>query len=161
MAPSLSVLLLSGPNLGLLGNRQPEIYGTETLADHVERARRRAVALGLEVKHRQSDDEGDLVRFVGEARGSVDGLIVNAGALTHYSWALHDALAAFSGPVVEVHLSNPAARDAFRRRSVVAPVASGTIAGFGGLGYELAVVALASLLGVDGSGAPGPAGGPR
>lgn len=160
MEPTRSILLLSGPNLALLGTRQPEVYGTEALADHVERARRRGALLGLVIEHRQSDDEGDLVRWVGEARASADGLIVNAGALTHYSWSLHDALAAFPGPVVEVHLSNPAARDAFRRRSVVAPVASGTVAGFGGLGYELAVVAIAGLLGVDDRGATGVAGSP-
>jgi 3-dehydroquinate dehydratase-2 len=156
-----SVLVLSGPNLALLGTRQPEIYGRETLEHHVDLARRRAAALGLSLEHRQSDHEGDLVRWVGDARGVVDALIVNAGALTHYSWALHDALSAFAGPVVEVHLSNPAGREPFRHHSVVAAASSGTIAGFGGLGYELAVEAIARLLGVDGSEATEAAGGAR
>ena len=140
------VLLLSGPNLDLLGERQPEVYGRETLADHVATATAEATARGLELEHRQTNHEGELVELIHGARGRAAALVVNAGALTHYSWSLHDALAAFDGVVVEVHLSNPAAREPFRHTSVVAPVASGTIAGFGGLGYKLAVAAAADLL---------------
>ncbi len=148
------VLLLSGPNLGLLGQRQPEIYGDETLADHVRAATEAGRRLGLEVDHFQSDDEARLLAAVHDARGNAAALVVNAGALTHTSWSLHDALAAFDGVVVELHLSNPAAREPFRHTSVVAPVANGSIAGFGGLGYELAIEAVARLLDVG-----GPAGG--
>ena len=142
------VLLLSGPNLDLLGAREPEIYGTDTLADHVERARTTAAACGLGLEHVQSNAEGDLVDAVHGARGRVAAIVVNGAALTHYGWSLHDALAAFEGPVVELHLSNPSAREPWRQTSVLAPVASGSIAGFGGLGYELAVEAVARLLGV-------------
>lgn len=140
------VLLLSGPNLGLLGERNPAVYGKQTLEDHVRSARKRASALGLEIEHSQHDHEGSLVEAVHSARGRADAIVLNAGALTHYSWALHDALDVFDGPVVELHLSNPAAREPYRHVSVVASVADGTIAGFGGLGYELAVDAVASLL---------------
>jgi 3-dehydroquinate dehydratase-2 len=142
-----TVLLLSGPNLELLGQRQPEIYGTATLVEHVEAARRAGRRLGLVVQHRQSDHEGELVEAVHAARGRVGALVVNAGALSHTSWSLHDALAAFEGPVVELHLSNPAAREPFRHTSVLAPVADGSIAGFGGTGYVLAMEAVARLLG--------------
>jgi 3-dehydroquinate dehydratase-2 len=141
-----TVLLLSGPNLGLLGERQPEIYGTATLADHVARAERAAARAGVELEHLQSEHEADLVAAVHRARGNVAAIVVNAGALSHSSWALHDALAAFDGVVVELHLSNPDAREPWRRQSVLAPVADGTVAGFGGLGYELAVEAAARLL---------------
>src|SRR5579872_4934775 len=140
------VVLLSGPNLDLLGEREPAVYGTATLEDHVEAATAEAKALGLRVEHHQSNHEGELVELVHAARGRAAALVVNAGALTHYSWALHDALAAFDGVVVEVHLSNPAARELWRHRSVVAPVADGTIAGFGALGYRLAIRAAADLL---------------
>jgi len=140
------VLLLSGPNLPLLGSRQPEIYGSATLADHVATATVAADRHGLALEHVQAEAEGDLVAAVHSARGRAAGIIVNAGALTHYGWSLHDALGAFAGPVVEVHLSNPEARQAWRRTSVIAPVAAGTVAGFGGHGYELAVEALARLL---------------
>ena len=143
------VLLLSGPNLNLLGEREPEIYGTDTLADHVERARAAAAACGLNLEHLQSNTEGDLVDAVHRARGRAAAIVVNGAALTHYGWSLHDALAAFEGPVVELHLSNPSAREPWRQTSVLAPVASGSIAGFGGLGYELAVEAVARLLGVS------------
>jgi 3-dehydroquinate dehydratase-2 len=151
------VLLLSGPNLNLLGTRQPDVYGTATLEDHVARARAGAERHGLRLEHHQTNHEGDLVEAVQGARGRAAALVVNAGALTHTSWSLHDALAAFDGPVVEVHLSNPAAREPFRHTSVVAPVADGSIAGFGGLGYTLALEAVAALL----EGAPAGAGAPR
>lgn len=140
------ILLLSGPNLGLLGERQPEIYGTETLAQHTERARAAAERAGCELRHLQSEHESELVKAVHAGRGSTDAIVVNAGALSHSSWALHDALAVFDGVVVELHLSNPDAREPWRRLSVIAPVADGTVAGFGGLGYELAVEAAARLV---------------
>ncbi len=141
-----TVLLLSGPNLNLLGEREPDVYGTDTLEDHVARARRAAEELELELEHFQSNREGDLVEAVQTARGRVAAIVVNAAALTHYAWSLHDALAAFDGPVVELHLSNPDAREPWRRTSVVAPVATGTISGFGGHGYELAIQAVARLV---------------
>jgi 3-dehydroquinate dehydratase-2 len=140
------VVLLSGPNLNLLGEREPAIYGTEALADHVARAEATADRHGLTLEHLQSNHEGELIDAVHGARGRADALIINAGALSHTSWALHDAVAAFDGPTVELHLSNPAGREPFRHTSVLAPVAAGVIAGFGGLGYELAVDAVAQLL---------------
>jgi 3-dehydroquinate dehydratase-2 len=140
------VLLLSGPNLNLLGSREPDVYGTSTLEDHVARARAAAEGQGLGLEHVQSNHEGELVDAVHAARGRVAAIVVNAAALTHYAWSLHDALAAFEGPVVELHLSNTAAREPWRHRSVVAPVATGTITGFGGHGYELAMRAVSLLL---------------
>jgi len=146
------VVLLSGPNLNLLGEREPEVYGTARLADHVEEARQEATRCGLELEHHQSNHEGELVDVIHGARGRAAALIVNAGALTHYSWSLHDALAAFDGVVVELHLSNPAAREPWRHTSVVAGVSHGSIAGFGGLGYPLAVQAVSRLLAARSSG---------
>ncbi len=145
------VLLLSGPNLNLLGEREPAVYGTATLDDHVAAARARAEGHGLELEHLQSNAESALVDAVHGARGRAAAIIVNAGAITHYGWSLHDALAAFDGPVVELHLSNPNAREAWRHTSVVAPVATGTIQGFGGYGYRLAVDAVAELLSRSGA----------
>ena len=145
--PRPIVLLLSGPNLNLLGDRQPEVYGDATLDDHVATARAAADAHGLSIEHRQSNHEGELVEAVHDARGRCAAVVVNPGAFTHYAWSIHDALAAFDGPVVELHLSNPNAREPWRHTSVVAPVASGTIAGFGGIGYRLALDAVADLLG--------------
>ena len=146
MMPAPLVVLLSGPNLTLLGERQPEIYGTATLRDHVERATNAAERLGLVLEHRQSEREGDLVDSVHGARGRASGIVVNAGAITHYGWSLHDALASFDGPIVELHLSNPDAREPWRHRSVLSPVVDGAIAGFGALGYELALEAIARLI---------------
>lgn len=141
------VLLLSGPNLNLLGSREPAIYGTETLDDHVATARNAAEMHGYLLEHVQSNSEGDLVDAVHAARGHCAGVIVNAGALTHYGWSLHDALAAFDdGPIVELHLSNPQRREAWRHTSVVAPVAAATIAGVGGAGYRLAIEAVVELI---------------
>lgn len=145
------VVLLSGPNLNLLGDREPEIYGIATLDDHVDAARDRAAVHGLELEHVQSNAEGPLVDAVHGARGRAAALIVNAGALTHYGWSLHDALSAFDGPVVELHLSNPDRREPWRHTSVISPVATGLISGFGGHGYRLAVDAVAELLGVAGA----------
>ncbi len=146
MSPPI-VLLLSGPNLNLLGEREPAIYGTATLDDLVQRARDRAEAGGAALEHVQSNHEGDLIDAIHAARGRVAAVIVNAGALTHYAWGLHDALAAFDGIVIELHLSNPQRRESWRSTSVVAPVATGVIAGFGGDGYPMAVGAALRLLG--------------
>lgn len=141
-----TVLLLSGPNLNLLGIREPDIYGAATLGDHVQTATAAAADLGLDLEHLQSNHEGALVEAVHGARGRVAAIIVNAAAMTHYSWSLRDALAAFEGPVVELHLSNTAARESWRHTSVVSPVANGVISGFGGHGYRLAVEAVWLLL---------------
>jgi 3-dehydroquinate dehydratase-2 len=140
------VLLLSGPNLDQLGTRQPEVYGTATLEDHAATASEAAGRHGLTIEHRQSNREGDLIDAIHQARGRCAAIIVNPGALTHYAWSLHDALAGFDGPVIELHLSNPDAREPWRHTSVVSPVATGIIVGFGGLGYRLAVDAVAGLL---------------
>jgi 3-dehydroquinate dehydratase-2 len=140
------VLLLHGPNLNLLGDREPEIYGTATLDDHVATARGAAEAAGFELEHLQSNHEGELVDAIHAARRRCAAIIINPGALTHYAWSLHDALAAFGGVVVEVHLSNPNAREPWRHTSVVAPVATGSIMGFGGHGYALAVDAVRQAL---------------
>lgn len=144
--PQPLVVLLSGPNLDLLGERQPEVYGTDTLEQLVVQAAQEAKSLGMRLEHHQSNHEGELVERVHSARGTAAALVVNAGALSHYSWSLHDALAAFEGVVVELHLSNPAGREPWRHTSVIAPVADGSIAGFGALGYRLAVQAVARLL---------------
>ena len=145
-ATGRSVLLLSGPNLDLLGERQPEVYGTDTLEDHVARARARAAGHGVELEPRQSNHGGDRAGAAHAARGRHDAIVVNAAAVTHYGWGLHDALAAFDGPVVELHLSNPMAREAWRHTSVVSPVADVVICGAGGLGYDLAVDAAVGIL---------------
>jgi 3-dehydroquinate dehydratase II len=141
------ILVLSGPNLNLLGERQPEIYGHQTLDDHVAALRQAADAAGFAVEHLQSNAEGELIDAIQAARGRCAAIIINPGAFGHYAWGLHDALATFDGPVVEVHLSNPDAREPWRHTSVVAPVATGTIAGFGGHGYVLAIEAVRRVLG--------------
>ncbi|MSO59268.1 MAG: type II 3-dehydroquinate dehydratase [Ilumatobacteraceae bacterium] len=137
-----TVLLIHGPNLNLLGQREPDVYGAATLSEHIKTTQDALAKQGASLQSLQSNSEAQIVDAIHEARGSVDAIIINPGAFTHYSWAIHDALKSFSGPIVEVHLSNPAARETFRHTSVVAPVAIGTIAGFGGHGYELAVQAL-------------------
>ena len=141
------VLLLSGVNLGVLGEREPQIYGTATLADHVEHARSAADGVSLSLEHLQTNHEGELVDAILGARGRCAAIVINPGAFTHYAWSLHDALAAFDGVVVELHISNPAARESWRHTSVVGPVATGTIAGFGIEGYAMAIRAVAHLLG--------------
>lgn len=151
--PRHVVLLLSGPNLNLLGTRQPEIYGTDTLLDHVRAARRAATERGWDLEHRQSNHEGDLVDAVHSGIGRVEAIVVNPGALTHYGWSLHDALAAFEGPIVELHLSEPREREPWRQLSVVEPLASARVAGEGGAGYPRAV-ALAIDAAVADAGAP-------
>ena len=140
------ILLLHGPNLNLLGQREPEIYGTATLDEYVTSVRQVATTAGHTLEDFQSNHEGQLVDAIHAARERVDAIIINAGAFTHYAWSLHDALATFSGPVIEVHISNPNAREPWRHTSVIAPVANGTIAGLGLLGYELAVTAVARRL---------------
>lgn len=140
------VLLLNGVNLGMLGTREPAIYGADRLEDHVARATRAAHEAGLQIDHLQSDSESALVDAIAAARRTHAAIIINPGAFTHYSWALHDALAAFDGPVIELHLSNPISREAWRHTSVISPVATALIAGMGGAGYEMAVLAVAHLL---------------
>ena len=137
-----SVLLLHGPNLQLLGSREPEIYGSATLLDHVATVRKAVEVLGWSLTDMQSNSEADLVAAIHDARQNHSAIIINPGAFTHYSWAIHDALSAFNGPIVEVHLSQPLRRESWRHVSVVAPLAIGTIAGFGAAGYELAVAGL-------------------
>ncbi len=144
MAKALYVL--NGPNLNLLGTREPEVYGTETLDDLKKRCIKKAKDFGLTVEFRQSNAEGELVDWIQEARTSSSGLIVNAGAYTHTSIAMLDALQACDVPIVEVHLSNIFTRESFRHRSYVSKTAKGVICGFGGLGYELAIEALASAI---------------
>ena len=141
------LLLLHGPNLNLLGQREPHIYGTATLDDYVDRVRADAAGHGWEVEAVQSNTEGVLIDAIHSARNRCAAILVNPGAFTHYAWALHDALAAFDGPIVEVHISNPNAREPWRHTSVVAPVATGTITGFKGGSYSLAGHALKTLLG--------------
>jgi 3-dehydroquinate dehydratase II len=141
-----TVLVLSGPNLNLLGQRQPAVYGAGSLGDHVAAARKAGEELGLVVEDLQSNSEAEMVDAIQAARGRCAAIVINPGAFTHYAWAISDALAAFDGIVVELHVSNPNAREPWRHTSVVAPVADGTVAGFGGLGYELAVVGVARML---------------
>ena len=140
-----TILILNGPNLNLLGSREPDIYGSETLADIEARCRVRGEALGYAIDFRQSNSEGELVDWIQASRGQAAGLIVNAGALTHTSIAVLDALLACDAPVIEVHLSNIHRREAFRRESYVSQAAKGMICGFGGHGYELALEAMAAL----------------
>ena len=141
-----TVLVLNGPNLGLLGAREPEIYGSATLADIAAACQDLGAELGLEVDLRQTDDEAELIGWVHEAFKRSLPVVINPAAFTHYSYALRDALAMLTAPLIEVHLSNPAARESFRHTSVVSAVATGTIAGFGPQSYELALRAVARLL---------------
>ena len=140
------ILLLSGPNLNLFGSRQPEIYGTASLDDLVGDARAAAKAHGHELDHFQSNHEGALIDTIQAARGRCAAIVINPGAFGHYSYAIADALTTFDGPKVELHVSNPMARESWRHRSVIAPYVTGTIQGFGRAGYHLAVVAAVSQL---------------
>ena len=139
----MRVLVVHGPNLNLLGQREPEVYGRDSLSDIDARLRRVAGELGLEVESFQSNHEGALIDRIQAARGNADALVVNLGGYTHTSIALRDALIASELPVIEVHLSNLYARESFRHRSLVADVALGQISGLGAIGYELALRALA------------------
>lgn len=146
MPAHTSILILNGPNLNLLGSREPQIYGHESLEDIAERCRQHGQKRGWNVHFVQSNHEGILIDWIHEAKTRHQGLIVNAGAYTHSSIALLDALLAVALPVIEVHLSNLAKREAFRHHSYVARAAIGTICGFGAAGYCLALDAMASLL---------------
>ena len=148
------VLVLNGPNLGRLGIREPDVYGTATLDDVAEQCRETGRELGLHVEVRQTDDEAELVRWVHEAADGHIPVVLNPAAFTHYSYALRDALAMRTAPLVEVHISNPAARETFRHTSVVAAVADGTVAGFGLASYRLALQAIAGLAGPQDEAAP-------
>ncbi len=146
MVPTRTVLILNGPNLNMLGTREPEIYGRETLADIEAACRERAAALGLALDFRQSNAEGELVGWIQAARGSASGIILNAGAYTHTSVAVLDALQASGVPVVEVHISNIYRRESFRHHSYISGVAEGVICGFGGQGYLFALEAVAGIV---------------
>ena len=140
------VLVLNGPNLRRLGTREPDVYGSASFEDLTALCRDAGRRLGLEVEVRQTDDEAEMIRWVHEAADERLPVVINPAAFTHYSYALRDALAQLNGPLVEVHISNPAAREEFRHTSVVAGVATGTIAGFGFMSYVLALQAVAELL---------------
>ncbi|MDU8945006.1 type II 3-dehydroquinate dehydratase [Ovoidimarina sediminis] len=141
-----SILILNGPNLNLLGTRQPEVYGSTTLADIERLCRETASMLGLDLTFEQSNHEGVMIDMIHAAKGVHDAIIVNAGAYTHTSVALHDALVSVDLPVVEVHLSNIHAREPFRHKSFIAPAAIGQIAGFGAQSYLMALHGLAERL---------------
>jgi len=141
-----TVFVLNGPNLNLLGVRDPSIYGHDTLADIESRCLTRATALDVQIDFRQTNHEGQLVDWIQEARESADGIVLNAGALTHTSVAVLDALSAAGLPVIEVHLSNIFRREPFRHHSYVSLAARGVICGLGPQGYELALEAIASLI---------------
>ncbi len=140
------ILVLHGPNLNLTGEREPAVYGAATLAEIDGDLQRQGEALGIEVECFQSNHEGELIDRIHEARQRCDAIIINPGALTHYSFSLTDALRAVGLPVVEVHMSNIYAREAWRRRSVIAPVACGQITGFGSQSYALALTAANKLI---------------
>jgi len=143
---TMKILILNGPNLGLLGRREPGVYGSRTLDAILQDAQAHAKAMGIDTEAFQSDSEGALVSRIGEAMGRFDGIVINPAAYTHTSVALRDAIAATGLPTVEVHLSNVYKREEFRHRSLTAPVCVGQIAGFGGHGYVLAIEALANHL---------------
>lgn len=146
------VLILNGPNLNMLGLREPAIYGRETLADVEARSAAAAAAVGLTVEFRQSNHEGQLVDWIQQGRATASGIVINAGAYTHTSIAIMDALTAAELPVIELHLSNVFRREAFRHTSYVSPVAKGVICGFGAKGYELALIAMADILAAPAAG---------
>ncbi len=143
MTATKPVLVLNGPNLNTLGTRNPEVYGTETLADIEASCRNRAQQLGIQIAFAQSNHEGELVETIQQAREQFDAIVINAGAYTHTSVAIHDALEYAQLPVVEVHISNVYRRESFRHTSFISPLADAVIAGAGTLGYELALEYLA------------------
>ena len=146
MVEAKPVLFLNGPNLNMLGTRQPEIYGHATLQDVEKAARAKAAELGLTIDFRQSNSESELVGWVQQARGSFAGIIINPAAFTHTSIALMDALLIFDGPIVELHVGNNFRREEFRHRSFVSLAAKAIVEGFGPDGYEIAVVGMSKLL---------------
>ncbi len=146
MAGAPRILIVNGPNLNMLGAREPAVYGREKLADIDKRCRRRARELGLAVDFRQSNHEGEIVGWIQQARGAHAGIVINAGAYTHTSIAILDALQLSELPIIEVHLSNIFRREPFRHHSYVSQAARGVICGFGGTGYSLALEAMAQLL---------------
>jgi 3-dehydroquinate dehydratase-2 len=146
------ILLCSGPNLNLLGEREPQHYGTTTLADLVALATETAAKYGHDVEHVQSNHEGALIDAIHAARGNCAAIVINAGAFTHYAYAITDALAMFEGVKIEVHLSNPYAREQWRHQSVIAPVVDGSITGLRAEGYRLAIEAVAARLADAGTG---------
>jgi 3-dehydroquinate dehydratase II len=137
----MKILFLNGPNLNLLGQREPEVYGRTTLADIEAKVRERAAQLGAEIEFQQSNLEGDLVGWIQQAKGNSDVIVINAAAYTHTSIALRDAIAAVNVPTIEIHLSNVHAREEFRHKSLIVPVCCGQIMGFGSKSYILAVEA--------------------
>ena len=143
---AIALYILNGPNLNLLGTREPEVYGKATLGDIEKLCRDAAKKHGFEIVFRQTNVEGELVNWLHEARTKAAGVVLNAGAYTHTSIAIHDALKATTMPVVEVHLSNPFARESFRHHSYISSVAQGVICGFGAQGYVFAIDALAGVL---------------
>ena len=142
----IEVLVLNGPNLGRLGSREPDIYGSGSFAELTDAVTSAAESLGLSVQVRQTDDEAELIGWLHEAADAATPVILNPAAFTHYSYALRDAAAQLTAPLIEVHLSNPAAREEFRHNSVISGVATGTIAGFGPTSYLLALQAVAGLI---------------
>ncbi len=140
------VFVINGPNLNMLGLREPDVYGHETLAGLEERCRTKAKALGLDISFRQSNLEGEIVTWIQDARSTASGLILNAGAYTHTSVAIHDALRIAELPLIEVHLTNIYKREPFRHHSYVSAVANGVLCGLGGHGYELALDAIHKIL---------------
>ena len=142
----MTVLVLNGPNLGRLGSREPDVYGTSSHSDLVEYCTQAAESLGLQVEVRQTDSEAELIGWLHEAADSGAAVVLNPAAFTHYSYALRDACAMVPGPLIEVHLTNVHAREEFRRSSVISPVATGQIVGFGTNGYLMALSAAKTLL---------------
>lgn len=141
----MKVLVLNGPNLGRLGLREPEIYGAITHSDLTKLCKAWGADLGLEVEVRQTDSESELINWINEANSNQIPVILNSAAFTHYSYALADACRSHSAPLIEVHISNPHAREEFRHKSVISPVATGTISGFGVNSYHLALIQVASF----------------
>ena len=142
----MTILFLNGPNLNLLGTREPEVYGRETLADIESKVRERGKRLGVEIDFRQSNQEGELVAWIQQAKGTAAAIVINAAAYTHTSVALRDAISAVNVPTIEIHLSNVHAREEFRHKSLLAPVCRGQILGFGAYSYVLAVEAAVNVI---------------
>lgn len=143
----MKILFLNGPNLNLLGQREPEVYGRTSLADIEAKVREQGSEVGAEIDFRQSNQEGELVAWIQEAKERFDVLVLNAAAYTHTSIALRDAISAAGVPTIEIHLSNIHAREEFRQKSLIAPVCLGQISGFGAFSYQLAVIAAVNVMG--------------